>query len=45
MNKVAQYQLVGVSIRDVSALEYDMTAAGEIQSFDVGLAYHYWRKV
>ena len=45
MNKVAQYQLVGVSIRDVSALEYDMTGAGEVQSFDVGLAYHYWRKV
>jgi hypothetical protein len=44
LNKIAQYQLVGVSIRDVQALEYDMTATGEIQNFNVGLAYHYWRK-
>jgi hypothetical protein len=43
-NKIAQYQLVGVSIREVAALEYDMTATGEIQNFNVTLAYHYWRK-
>jgi hypothetical protein len=44
LNKVAQYQLVGVSIRNVAALEYDITATGEIQNFNVTLAYHYWRK-
>jgi len=42
--KVAQYQLVGVSIRNVAALQYDITSTGEIQNFDVTLAYHYWRK-
>ncbi len=42
--KVAQYQLVGVSIRNVAALQYDMTSNGEIQNFDVTLAYHYFRK-
>jgi len=44
LNKIAQYQLVGVSIRQVQELQYDMTATGDIQSFDVTLAYHYWRK-
>lgn len=44
LNKIAQYQLVGVSIREVEALSYDMTSAGDIQSFNVTLAYHYWRK-
>lgn len=44
LNKIAQYQLVGVSIREVGALSYDMTSTGEIQAFDVTLAYHYWRK-
>jgi len=42
--KVAQYQLVGVSIRDVAPLEYDITSTGEIQNFNVTLAYHYWRQ-
>jgi len=44
LNKIAQYQLVGVSIRDVAALEYDITSVGDIQNFNVTLAYHYWRK-
>ena len=44
LNKIAQYQLVGISIREVQALSYDMTSTGEIQNFDVTLAYHYWRK-
>jgi hypothetical protein len=44
LRKIAQYQLVGVSIREVGELEYDMTSTGEIQDFDVTLAYHYWRK-
>jgi len=44
LNKIAQYQLVGISIREVQALSYDMTSTGDIQNFDVTLAYHYWRK-
>ena len=35
--KIAQYQLVGVSIREVGALAYDMTSTGDIQNFDVTL--------
>ena len=44
LTKVAQYQLVGASIRNVGPLAYDITGTGEIQTFDVGVAYHYWRK-
>jgi hypothetical protein len=44
LKKIAQYQLVGVSIRNVGALTYDITSTGEIQNFDVTVAYHYWRK-
>lgn len=44
LNKIAQYQLVGVSIRQVAPLEYDITSTGEVQNFDVTVAYHYWRK-
>lgn len=44
LERVSQYQLVGVSIREVGALENDMTATGEIQNFNVTVAYHYWRK-
>jgi hypothetical protein len=44
LTKVAQYQLVGVSIREVGELAYDITSTGEIQNFDVTIAYHFWRK-
>lgn len=44
LERVAQYQLVGVSIRNVGALAYDMTSNGDIVNFDVQVAYHYWRK-
>lgn len=45
MEKVAQYQLVGVSIRDVGSIKYDMSAGkGDIVSFDVKLAYHYFTR-
>jgi hypothetical protein len=42
--KIAQYQLVGVAIKEVGALAYDMTSTGDIQNFDVTLTYHYFRK-
>ena len=44
LNVVTQYQLVGVSIRDVTALAYDITSAGEVQNFDVTVAYHYFKQ-
>lgn len=44
LNKVAQYQLVGISIRNVGELRYDITSTGEVQNFDVTIAYHYFRK-
>jgi hypothetical protein len=45
MEKVAQYQLVGVSIREVGGIKYDFSAGkGDIVSFDVKLAYHYFTR-
>jgi hypothetical protein len=44
--KVNQYQLVGVSIRDVGPLNYSISeGAGNVLNFPVKLAYHYWREV
>ena len=41
--KVNQYQLVGVSIRNVGPLNYLMAeGGGAVMSFPVTLAYHYW---
>lgn len=44
LNRVSQYQLVGVSIRNVGDISYDVTAVGEVQTFTVTVAYHYYRK-
>lgn len=45
MNKVAQYQLVGVSIRSVGAINYDFAnGSGNIVQFPVTLAYHYFTR-
>ena len=44
--RVNQYQLVGVSIRTVGEIAYAMSSGtGDIKSFDVSLAYHYWKDV
>jgi hypothetical protein len=44
--RVNQYQLIGVSIRNVGEIAYTMAAgSGQVMSFKVGLAYHYWRDV
>jgi len=46
MNKVAQYQLVGVSVRSVGPLTYNIaTGTGETIEFTATVSYHYWRKV
>lgn len=44
LNRVSQYQLVGVSPRSVGALEYDVTNGGEFVTFTVTLAYQYFRR-
>lgn len=44
MNRVAQYQLVGVSIRSVGPINYNLGGTGEIVDFDVSLAYHYFTR-
>lgn len=45
MNRVAQYQLVGVSIRNVGAIDYKFgSGTGDIVSFPVTLAYHYFTR-
>ena len=46
LNKVAQYQLVGVSIRSVGAINYNIAGGtGETVEFPVTFAYHYFRKL
>lgn len=46
MNKVAQYQLVGVSVRSVGPLTYNIaTGTGETIEFTATVSYHYWRKL
>ena len=44
LERVAQYQLVGVSPRNVGPLEYDITNGGEFVTFTVTLAYQYFRR-
>lgn len=44
--RVNQYQLVGVSIRNIGAIAYTMAdGTGNIMNFPVTLAYHYWKNV
>jgi len=45
MNKVAQYQLVGVSVRSVGPLSYNISdGTGNTIEFTATISYHYWRK-
>ncbi len=44
LNRVAQYQLVGVAIKNVSAPSYDATSTGSIVEFDATISYHYFRQ-
>jgi hypothetical protein len=44
MKRVGQYQLIGCSVKDISALTYDATVAGDVQVFTVNLSYHFYRK-
>lgn len=44
LDRIAQYQLVGVSIKDVGEVEYDVTDDGTEVTFNVTISYHYFRK-
>jgi hypothetical protein len=46
LNSVAQYQLVGVSVRNVGPLNYTIAeGTGSVIEFTVTVSYHYWRKL
>jgi hypothetical protein len=46
MNKIAQYQLVGVSVRSVGPLAYNIAeGTGNTVEFTATLSFHYWRKI
>jgi len=46
MNKIAQYQLVGVSVRSVGPLTYNIAeGVGNTIEFVATLSFHYWRKI
>ena len=46
MNKVGQYQLVGVSVRSVGPLNYNISDGnGSTIEFVATISFHYWRKL
>ena len=44
LDRISQYQLVGVSIRSLEPISYNVTETGNQVEFNVTLAYHYYRK-
>ena len=44
LNRISQYRLVGVGVRNVGELAYDMSGNGEQVSFTVTLAYHFFQR-
>ena len=44
LDRVAQFQLVGVAIQNVGELTYDVTSDGTVQDFEVTVTYHYFRQ-
>jgi len=45
LNRVAQYQLVGVYPQNVGALDYSLEGTGAAVTLSVTLQYHFWKKV
>jgi len=44
MNRVAQYQLVGVSVRSVGPMTFNISeGTGNTVEFTATISYHYWR--
>lgn len=44
-NVVKQYRLIGVFCKAIGDIEYNLTDSGEIQEFNVTMAYQYWRPI
>lgn len=45
LDEVAQYQLVGASVRNVGALDYTISSgSGQIVTFTATMAYHYFKR-
>jgi hypothetical protein len=45
LEQVAQYQLIGASVRNVGAIEYSISSGtGAFATFDATLAYHYFKR-
>lgn len=44
LNRVGQFQLVGIAPRSVGDIQYDVTSDGPIVEFDVKVSYHFFRK-
>ena len=45
LDAVAQYQLVGASVRSVGPITYNMSAGtGQFVNFQATMAYHYFRR-
>lgn len=45
LDAIAQYQLVGASVRNVEALSYNISAgSGQFVTFNATMAYHYFRR-
>ena len=46
LNKIAQYKLVGVSVKNVGEIQYNISeGTGDVIKFSVELTYHYFRRV
>lgn len=46
LNRVSQYQLVGVSVRNVGPIEYNISSGtGDVVNFTATVAYHYFRRL
>jgi len=44
LDRISQFQLVGVALKSVGELQYDVTQDGTVLDFDVTLTYHYFRQ-
>ncbi len=44
LDRVSQYQLVGVAPRSVGEIAYDVTTTGTVVTFTVNISYHYFRQ-
>ena len=44
LNRIAQYRLIGVGVRNVGELSYSMIGNGEVVNFTATLSYHFFER-